>query len=178
MNQNRGFTVVELVTVIIILGILSALTLPRFFSKDTFTDSFARSEFENALAWARNRAITSHCTYEVRLTDSGWTVYRDSACSTTISEAACGSETLNFSVTATDSTGITLSGDSPFLDSRDSPQRLIFTATGELAVNTTLPSTAGCTSYPSTFAANSSTISLLPAKTLSLDGSTAYVEIQ
>ncbi len=178
-HNSRGFTLVELITVIILLGIIAAISLPRFFNNSSFTDSFDRAAFENALAWTRNRAVTSQCTYELRLTDAGWTVYRDNAnCSTTLPEPACGSETLDLSVATTDVTGTALSGSSPKVSASASPQRLIFTATGELFINTALPTTAGCTAM-STMPANAgTTINLLPSRSLTIDGATAYVAIE
>jgi len=77
MKRKSGFTLVELITVIILLGILSAITLPRFFSNDTFTSFFDRSDFESALSWTRNRAVTSQCAHEFRITSTGWMVLRD-----------------------------------------------------------------------------------------------------
>ncbi|TCS41644.1 pilus assembly FimT family protein [Reinekea marinisedimentorum] len=177
MNKNRGFTVIELVTVIILLGILSAVTLPRFFSASSFTDSYAKSEFENALSWARNRAVTSNCTYEMRLTDSGWAVYRDNECSTTDTESGC-STVLKMSEPASDGAGIPLTGESPYLqNSSSSPQRLVFFATGELEIKSSLAS-GSCTAKTGT-PATSGTIALQPNnRTLSYDGTTAYVEVQ
>jgi prepilin-type N-terminal cleavage/methylation domain-containing protein len=177
MRKIRGFTVVELVTVIILLGILSAVTLPRFFSASSFTDSIAKSEFQNALSWARNRAITSNCTYEVRITGTGWQVYRDNLCSTTDIETSCSS-VLKMSVLVNDSSDIELSGSSPYLkNTSDDPQRLLFFATGELELETTA-SAIGCATMTGT-AASSDTIDLQPNNlTLSYDGATAYVEIQ
>ncbi len=174
--KNRGFTLVELVTVIILLGIIAAITAPRFFDNQTFTDSFNRSELASALAWTRNRTVTSQCSHEVRLTTTGWTVYRDVNCSSTAVEAACATAPLNFNVIAADSSGANLTGNAPTVGT--SPQRLIFTATGLLYLSTTAPSVAGCTTLAGNPVAGGSSISLNPSGTLVLDGDTAYVAIQ
>jgi len=57
-------------------------------------------------------------------------------------------------------------------------QRLIFTATGQLFVQTSLPVTAGCTVLSMPPVNNESLLTLSPNTTLSMDGDTAYVAIQ
>lgn len=181
--ELKGFTLVELIIVIVLLGTISAITLPRFFDEQTFTSSFERSELDNAIAWTRNRTVTSQCTHELRITDTGWNVYRDVDCRTspplTAIEAACtaGSEVLDLSVAVSDSLGSTVAGTSPTVATANSPQRLIFTATGQLFLMTAAPTVSGCTTLPTNYAPAGSTITLIPAATLSFDGATAYAEI-
>jgi len=170
---------VELITVIILLGIISSIAIPRFFSEKTFTDSFDRSKLDSAISWARNRAVTSQCTHEMRITNTGWQVFRDVSCSTTIVEVApCTTETLNLSIASKDAVDDLLNGDAPTVAAANSPQRLIFTATGQLFLNTSSPAVSGCTAMPTVPLANNSSISILPSGTLTLDGATAYVAIQ
>jgi MSHA pilin protein MshC len=180
MNRpaSNGYTLVELIIVIILLAIVSTVVLPRFFSEDSFTDYFQRSEFDSALSWVRNRSVTAQCSHEIRLTDTGWSALRDANCSTSQAEAGCtiGNEPLNLSIPVSDSGGNLLAGSAPA--SLSGTQRLIFTASGQLFIETSLPAQAGCTDLTDPPVTNGSSLPLSANSTLSLDGATAYVDIQ
>ena len=40
MVKQRGFTIVELIMVIVILGIISAVAVPRYFDRKVFDERF------------------------------------------------------------------------------------------------------------------------------------------
>ena len=175
--KKNGFTLVELVTVIILLGILSALALPRFFNKSTFEDSFDRSEFSNALAWVRNRSITSQCAHEVRLTTTGWTTFRDNSCSSQTVETGCSTDVYNFNVAVSDGANSAVANSEPTLPPASNPARLIFTSEGKLYRLNALPTTQGCTALPAASIPADTDINL-SSGTLTIDGGTAYVSVQ
>jgi MSHA pilin protein MshC len=62
-QRAHGFTIVELVTVMVILGLLAAVAMPRFFQKDSFdARSFADQNvsmlrYAQKLAIAQNRPV-------------------------------------------------------------------------------------------------------------------------
>lgn len=54
---NRGFTLIELVIVIIILGVLSATAIPKFFTSNGFSEYTYRSEVITKLRLIQTRAM-------------------------------------------------------------------------------------------------------------------------
>jgi MSHA pilin protein MshC len=58
--RQRGFTLTELITVIVILGILSAVALPRFFSVNTFDSRGFYDQTITSLRYAQKAAIAQH----------------------------------------------------------------------------------------------------------------------
>ena len=59
-KQQAGFTLIELVMVIVILGILSAFALPKFAD---LSDNAVRAAAENALGTVKSAAGITHAAY-------------------------------------------------------------------------------------------------------------------
>lgn len=80
LTKTAGFTLVELISVIVIMGVLAAIALPRFADVDVFA---SRGYFENAVAatrYAQQLATSSGCSIQLEfdaasdlLTISRWT---------------------------------------------------------------------------------------------------------
>jgi MSHA pilin protein MshC len=64
-SNNRGFTIVELVVVIVILGIISAVAAPRFFDLQGYKEIAFKDELVSALRFAQKRAVASGEVVEV-----------------------------------------------------------------------------------------------------------------
>lgn len=64
-----GFTLVELVVVLVILGIVAAIGAPRFFDTAAFREAGMRSEVLTALRHGQKKAAASRCW--VRVTVNG-----------------------------------------------------------------------------------------------------------
>jgi len=71
-RQQRGFTVVELVLVIAILGILLGFAVPRFFDNTLFAARGYADELATALRYAQKVAVASGCRVRVSVDASGY----------------------------------------------------------------------------------------------------------
>jgi len=58
--RTRGFTLVELVTVIVILGILAVVAAPRFFDRNVFDSRGFYDQVIASLRYAQKAAIAQH----------------------------------------------------------------------------------------------------------------------
>ena len=57
---NRGFTMVEMITVLIIVGILAVAAMPRFWDRGTFDSRSFSDEVKATLRLAQKLAIAQH----------------------------------------------------------------------------------------------------------------------
>ena len=70
----RGFTLVELVTSLVILGLLAAYAAPRLFDNQPFQARGYTDELAQALRHARKVAITTECSVRVDVTAVGYSL--------------------------------------------------------------------------------------------------------
>ncbi|MEO1767298.1 prepilin-type N-terminal cleavage/methylation domain-containing protein [Thiobacter aerophilum] len=100
----RGFTLVELVVVIVILGILAVVVAPRFFDRATFDARGFSDELAQTVRFAQKLAVAQHGTIHV-LTGGGQVrVCWDVACSQPAPSPAGGA------LTRVIPTGVSVSG--------------------------------------------------------------------
>ncbi len=79
--QSKGFTLVELVVVILILGILAAFALPKFFNPGDYQNRAAYDELAGAVRYARKLAVAGGCPVRVRILANGYAVeQQDGGC--------------------------------------------------------------------------------------------------
>lgn len=72
MHSHRGFTLIELVTVITILGLLAVAVVPRFVSTSSFESRTAEDQLISAIRQAQQLALSKAISANVQVqTDSG-----------------------------------------------------------------------------------------------------------
>lgn len=75
-NQQKGFTLVELIVVIVILGVLSAVAAPKFFDQQEYQERAFKDELVSALRFAQKRAVASGCSMRVEISTTGFDLFR------------------------------------------------------------------------------------------------------
>ncbi|MDX1404910.1 MAG: prepilin-type N-terminal cleavage/methylation domain-containing protein [Woeseiaceae bacterium] len=78
-RNEIGVTLIELVTVILILGILAAMVTPRFFDLGTFEERGFYEDVASALRYAQKIAIGSGCSVRVSITATSYDLRQQAA---------------------------------------------------------------------------------------------------
>ena len=66
-RQNNGFTLVELITVMVLLGVLAVVGSAKFFGQSSFSDTRYHQEVLSAFRYAQKIAIASQCDVVITL---------------------------------------------------------------------------------------------------------------
>jgi len=74
MVEQRGFTIVELIMVIMILGIISAVAVPRFFDRKVFDERFYLEEALSTVRYGQKLAVASGCPIAFQIDTSGYSL--------------------------------------------------------------------------------------------------------
>ncbi len=80
LKNQCGFTLVELIMVIVLIAILSVTALPRFFDRSSFE---ARAFFDdtlNAVRFAKKQAVSSGCKVRVIFSNAGYSLIHEDSC--------------------------------------------------------------------------------------------------
>jgi MSHA pilin protein MshC len=73
-NRQKGFSLVELIMVMVLLGILSATVMPRFFDVNTFREQAFFDDTLNAVRYAQKLAVATGCRVQVSVAADTYTL--------------------------------------------------------------------------------------------------------
>jgi len=79
-SKPSGFTLVELVLVIVLLSIISAVALPRFFGRNDFDQRVFFDGTLNAIRYAQKIAVATGCQTQVAIVDNSFALLREDNC--------------------------------------------------------------------------------------------------
>ena len=74
-KRARGFTLIELISVLVVLGALATFISPRFFQQTAFDTLAFQQELTTAIRYAHKLSIASGCEVQVSLTANTYTLF-------------------------------------------------------------------------------------------------------
>lgn len=81
-GSSRGFTMVELILVMVIAGILAAVAVPRMVGRNTFDERGFADQLAATVRFAQKLAVAQRREVCVSLTANNATLWYDAACAT------------------------------------------------------------------------------------------------
>ncbi len=93
VRRGRGYTLVELVVVMTVVGVLAAVMGPRFFSQQTFAQRGYADELAAALRATQKVAVASGCPAQLTLSATGFAAAQQAAAGNTCNPADTGFST-------------------------------------------------------------------------------------
>jgi prepilin-type N-terminal cleavage/methylation domain-containing protein len=103
---RRGFTTIEVIAVLIIIGVLAGVIVARYWGTSSYSVSSVAEELKNHVRYAQTRAMSSNVIWGVFfISNTQYTIYRNGNTGSTnwVSPPGADSNTMNLS-----SQGVTL----------------------------------------------------------------------
>jgi MSHA pilin protein MshC len=135
MRRRDGYTIVELVLVIVILAVLGAVAGPRFFDNAAFDERAYVDELASSLRYAQKVAVASGCRVRADIAAGSYSLAQQ-----TPQAGHCDLADASFPVQVRLSTGEVMSGTAPAGVTTAPAMALVYDALGRtnLATNQTL----------------------------------------
>ena len=137
-GDNQGFSLVELVVVLAVIGLLAAVAVPRFFGTGVFAERAWFDEVSSALRYARTLAVGSGCAVQVTLTATTYVLEQQASSG---GHCDAGDSTWPTAVRLPD--GQTASGSAPAGVSATPGATIVFDAAGRTNLGSDLTVTIG-----------------------------------
>ncbi len=107
-SRERGYTIVELVLVIVIVAILGSVAGPRFFDNVAFDERAYSDELAVSIRYAQKVAVASGCRVRVTIAADGYSLSQQSS-----QAGHCNPADASFPVAVLLSSGEIMSGSAP-----------------------------------------------------------------
>ena len=134
-RPTYGFTLVELITTIVLLGIVAAFAAPRFPDNRAFRERGYTDELASSVRYAQRVALMSGCNVRFRITAAGYSAFQRNSFATCRTASA-------WTLPVVRSDGSALAGAAP-QGVVATPATLQFTNRGRLTVNNPVAVTVG-----------------------------------
>ena len=79
-GKASGFTVIELISVVVILGIVTAAAIPLMSSRSAYDERFFYDDLLQALRFSQRLSVASGCSVQVTLSGTSFSLLQDSTC--------------------------------------------------------------------------------------------------
>jgi len=79
-GKAKGFTVIELISVLVILGIITASAIPLMSSKSAYDERFFYDDLLQAFRFSQRLSVASGCSAQITLSGTSFNLLQDSAC--------------------------------------------------------------------------------------------------
>jgi len=134
-SKQIGFTLVELVMVIVMLGTLSATALPRFFEKNTFAERAFFDDTLNAVRYAQKLAVATGCSVKVSISSDSYSLVRQGS---SASSSCPGGSTYSLAVPHPSSGASSYTGSESGITLTSSASSFIFSPLGTVSIDAIL----------------------------------------
>lgn len=139
-KTEQGFSLIELIMVIVILGTISVSVIPKFFETSDFAEHAFVNDTLNALRYAQKLAVATHCDVQVSFSANSYVLKRPA----TISNCGVSTSSFTLSVTHPGTGSASYTGSESGVLLSSSPSSIVFYALGDASTDATI-SVAGNT---------------------------------